>query len=245
MKKKILAVLVAIMALSMFAGNTKAATQIEITRHSSSIDIAVTATVTYDNLVVKVKVQNWNGNNSATFSLVGTGPSKKGVTTIIKSKAIKLQKDSQEQEVVLEPSTSLDPETKYGFTVRHYDPALGSKVDDADIDFVTPPTPVVDVETGECVQTGSGSFEACGIVKSTGTNDTVYLLMEVAPSKEILESDNYREITIFQYDGTATSGEYPIQAEGLSKDTTFYYRIIAQNGSGSDTGQIREVRTLP
>jgi hypothetical protein len=232
----------------MFAGIAPvaySATQVEITKYPSSISLDINAQVTYDNLVVAIKVKDRKNNDSALFSLVGSGPSKKGTTVIIRSKTVRLEKQFEIQEVILEPNASLDPETKYSFEIKHYDANLREKVVDADLTFITPTIPVVDVETSECVTVGSGSFEACGIVNSTGTNDTVYLTMEVSQDKQSLENNVYRDIETFQYDGLATSGEHLILAEGLAKDRIFYYRIVAENGSGSDVGQIRVTKTLP
>ncbi len=207
------------------------------------LDFEIEAQAQYDNIVVDITVKNWRSASEITLSFCGDHQSVDGKTEIVKSRQILLnaQKGNCAR---LEAINYLQDGCQYRIVLSYFDRQAGRRFCFARIKFTTPEIPRVDVETGDCQELETGGFKACAIVRSTGINDTLYLTIEVAKTKEDLENDNYSQIEIFQYGGLASEGTYLIEAQGLQKDATYFYRVVGRNGSGSDTADIKQAITL-
>ncbi len=244
--KKLVAALTVLAAVSfMTPGLGKIANAKEnnpsITMFQASIEARVSIQVTFDSAYVTVQVVDWHGVQGGTFSYKGGRASVNGITTIISSHSgfLDAQKNNS---IILDQIGVLEESSCYRISLYYYEWGTGKRFKLANIIFDTPAMPKVEVETGECVKTMKNGFTACAKVDSTGLNETVYLQIETSEDKEALEQNNYNQINIFQYPGIVPVGEYSIDASDLKPGIIYYYRVIAQNGSGRDQGQIRQVK---
>jgi len=243
--RKLVAVLTVVAAMSFatfgFGRNAYAQNSHIITTFPTSIDAKISLQITFDSVYVAVQVIDWHGVQGGTFSFKGGRASVNGITMIISSHSGFL--DAQKSDsIILDQIGVLEESTCYRINLYYYEWGTGRRFKLANIIFSTPAMPKVEVQTGDCIKAGENGFTACGKVDSTGLNETVYLQIETSENKEALEENNYNEITIFQYPGIVPTGEYLVDAYDLKPGSVYYYRIIAQNGSGRSQGKIRQVK---
>lgn len=246
MKKRVaMLISVVIMIGCIFAGFAygKQFTNATITMIETPLEVSVFPKVSYDGISITVVVEDWDKTTGATFSFNGDKQSIGGVTEMIRSKRVLLD-SKKSNKIVLESMGTLHANCDYEIILKYSDWDTHKKRDFAIIKFKTLEIPVVDVETGDCQDVTESSFKVCANVKSTGIFDDVYLNIEVANNKETLEKNDYKEILIFQYDQKAKKGEHVLEANNLQEGKKYFYRIVADNGSGNDIAEIKEVTTL-
>lgn len=207
------------------------------------LEFSVFPKVSYDEISILIVVEDWKGIAGATFSFSGNKESVNGVTEMIRSKKVFLEAKGTNR-LRLESIGTLHENCDYEIVLKYYNHNTRKTTDFAIIKFKTLEIPVVDVETGDCQDVATKSFKACANVKSTGMFDDVYLSIEVSSNKDALEKNDYKEILIFQYDQKAKKGEHVLEAKDLEDGKKYFYRIVADNGSGNVMAQIKEVTTL-